>query len=160
MDRDFKFECLREAFSRSVGSTDALVDIFNLAQKIYDFCSESKVINKTAYWGEFIGELSTRAKHVLENNGISTFADILQRSDAELLRMENFGKGSLDEVKAVLVRMGLKNKSTISPEMQKDLDDRDSLTKRLKSTDWDSVTQEEIQSIKNEQVRLGIIARY
>ena len=47
-------------------------------------------------------DLSIRAFHVLHNAGIQTVGDLAEFSETELLRLENFGRKSLNEVKRIL----------------------------------------------------------
>ena len=52
-------------------------------------------------------ELSVRATNCLRSANISTVGELVQRPEAEMLKTKNFGKKSLDEIKAVLAGMGL-----------------------------------------------------
>lgn len=52
-------------------------------------------------------ELSVRAFNCLKNAGIVTIRDLVQRTESEMLKMKNFGRKSLNEVKEVLASMGL-----------------------------------------------------
>lgn len=52
-------------------------------------------------------ELSSRTAHCLESEGIKTLGDLVRRSETELLKLRNFGKTSLREVKKKLAEMGL-----------------------------------------------------
>jgi DNA-directed RNA polymerase subunit alpha len=52
-------------------------------------------------------ELSVRAYNCLRTASIRTIADLVQKSEAELLKTKNFGKKSLNEIKAILGEMGL-----------------------------------------------------
>jgi len=52
-------------------------------------------------------ELSSRAAHCLESEGIKTLDDLVKRSETELLKLRNFGKTSLREVKKKLAEIGL-----------------------------------------------------
>jgi DNA-directed RNA polymerase subunit alpha len=52
-------------------------------------------------------ELSVRASNCLKSTNIRTIADLVPRTEAELLKTKNFGKKSLDEIKAILGAMGL-----------------------------------------------------
>jgi DNA-directed RNA polymerase subunit alpha len=52
-------------------------------------------------------ELSVRAYNCLKTANIRTIADLVQKSEAELLKTKNFGKKSLNEIKGILVEMGL-----------------------------------------------------
>jgi len=53
-------------------------------------------------------ELSVRAANCLKAAGIVTIADLVQRTEADMLRTKNFGKKSLDEINDVMEGMGLK----------------------------------------------------
>jgi len=52
-------------------------------------------------------ELSVRATNCLRSANIATVGDLVQRAEAEMLKTKNFGKKSLDEIKALLTSMGL-----------------------------------------------------
>ncbi len=52
-------------------------------------------------------ELSVRSHNCLESAGIETVADLVRRSESEMLKFHNFGKKSLAEIKAVLDTMVL-----------------------------------------------------
>ncbi|HIB53810.1 MAG TPA: DNA-directed RNA polymerase subunit alpha [Nitrospirales bacterium] len=52
-------------------------------------------------------ELSVRAANCLKNAKIKTIGDLVQKTEAEMLRTKNFGKKSLNEIKEMLVDMGL-----------------------------------------------------
>jgi DNA-directed RNA polymerase subunit alpha len=52
-------------------------------------------------------ELSVRAYNCLKTANIRTIADLVQKSEAELLKTKNFGKKSLNEIKGILGEMGL-----------------------------------------------------
>ncbi len=52
-------------------------------------------------------ELSVRAANCLKNDNIVYIGDLVQRSEAEMLKTPNFGRKSLNEIKQVLEEMGL-----------------------------------------------------
>ena len=52
-------------------------------------------------------ELSVRAANCLKNANIKTIADLVQRTEAEMLKTKNFGRKSLNEIKEILSEMGL-----------------------------------------------------
>jgi DNA-directed RNA polymerase subunit alpha len=52
-------------------------------------------------------ELSVRAHNCLKNANIKTIGDLVQRTEHEMLRTKNFGRKSLNEIKEILVSMGL-----------------------------------------------------
>ena len=49
-------------------------------------------------------ELSVRASNCLKTANIRTIADLVQKTEAELLKTKNFGKKSLNEIKTILGR--------------------------------------------------------
>lgn len=52
-------------------------------------------------------ELSVRSANCLKNENIIYIGDLVQKSEQEMLKTPNFGRKSLNEIKAVLVEMGL-----------------------------------------------------
>ncbi len=52
-------------------------------------------------------ELSVRSANCLKNDNIIYIGDLVQKSEAEMLRTPNFGRKSLNEIKEVLAQMGL-----------------------------------------------------
>lgn len=52
-------------------------------------------------------ELSVRSANCLKNDNIVYIGDLIQKSEAEMLRTPNFGRKSLNEIKEVLAGMGL-----------------------------------------------------
>lgn len=53
-------------------------------------------------------ELSVRSYNCLKNANIKTIADLVQKSEQEMLRTKNFGRKSLNEIKEILHTMGLR----------------------------------------------------
>jgi DNA-directed RNA polymerase subunit alpha len=52
-------------------------------------------------------ELSVRSANCLKNDNIVYIGDLIQKTESEMLRTPNFGRKSLNEIKEVLVQMGL-----------------------------------------------------
>ena len=52
-------------------------------------------------------ELSVRSANCLQNANIKTIGDLVQKSEAEMLKTKNFGRKSLKEIKEILANMGL-----------------------------------------------------
>ena len=52
-------------------------------------------------------ELSVRSYNCLKNANITTIRELVQKSEPEMLRTKNFGRKSLNEIKEILVSMGL-----------------------------------------------------
>ncbi|MDE7012361.1 MAG: DNA-directed RNA polymerase subunit alpha, partial [Mailhella sp.] len=69
--------------------------------------SEAGDINENLFMSIDDLELSVRATNCLRGAQIATVGELVQRSENDMLKTKNFGKKSLDEIKALLVRMGL-----------------------------------------------------
>jgi DNA-directed RNA polymerase subunit alpha len=52
-------------------------------------------------------ELSVRSYNCLKNASIQTIRDLVQKTEAEMLRTKNFGRKSLNEIKEILSSMSL-----------------------------------------------------
>jgi len=52
-------------------------------------------------------ELSVRSYNCLKNANIQTIAELVQKTDGEMLKTRNFGRKSLNEIKEILEDMGL-----------------------------------------------------
>jgi len=64
-------------------------------------------------WWEKLGksvdemELSVRSYNCLKNANIKTIGELVQKTEAEMLKTKNFGRKSLNEIKEILTSMGL-----------------------------------------------------
>ena len=61
-------------------------------------------------------ELSVRASNCFKATNIRTIADLVPKTEAELLKTRNFGKKSLNEIKTMLGAMGLSLGMRLDPE--------------------------------------------
>jgi DNA-directed RNA polymerase subunit alpha len=52
-------------------------------------------------------ELSVRSYNCLKNANIRTIGELVQKTEAEMLKTKNFGRKSLNEIKEILATMGL-----------------------------------------------------
>src|SRR6266403_5680247 len=52
-------------------------------------------------------ELSVRSYNCLKNANIQSIGELVQKTEAEMLRTKNFGRKSLNEIKEILTNMGL-----------------------------------------------------
>lgn len=68
---------------------------------------ESRKINENLYRSVEELELSVRSANCLKNANIHLIGDLVQRSEAEMLKTQNFGRKSLNEIKDILAEMGL-----------------------------------------------------
>ncbi len=53
-------------------------------------------------------ELSVRSANCLKNSDISYIYELVQKTESEMLKTKNFGRKSLNEIKEILARMGLR----------------------------------------------------
>jgi len=68
---------------------------------------ESERLKELVHKGLEELELSVRALNSLHNENIKTIGDLVSKTDEDLLRFKNFGRKSLEEIKAALTTMGL-----------------------------------------------------
>ena len=64
-------------------------------------------------------ELSVRAANCLNNANITTVGELAQKTEAEMLKYRNFGKKSLNEIKAKILDMGLSLGMTFDSDLLK-----------------------------------------
>jgi DNA-directed RNA polymerase subunit alpha len=74
---------------------------------------EPKIDEETQKINEYLAmnvddlELSVRSSNCLKNANIRTVSDLVQKTEADLLKTRNFGKKSLNEIKGILADMNL-----------------------------------------------------
>ena len=68
---------------------------------------EVQKINENLYRSVEELELSVRSANCLKNARISLIGDLVQKTEAEMLKTQNFGRKSLNEIKDILAEMGL-----------------------------------------------------
>jgi DNA-directed RNA polymerase subunit alpha len=101
----------REAVA-SAGST--MLELVNLFAELAESqgLAIGPALDETALSGDLAIQiedlnLSVRSYNCLKREGINTVGDLVQKSEAELMDIRNFGQKSIDEVKAKLEDMGL-----------------------------------------------------
>ncbi|MGE0645124.1 MAG: DNA-directed RNA polymerase subunit alpha [Nitrospira sp.] len=103
----------RDALSTGAGILREHLDIFINPEERTEGKSEAgheeshRELNKNLTRSVNELELSVRAANCLKNANIKTIADLVQKSEGEMLRTKNFGKKSLNEIKEILSEMGL-----------------------------------------------------
>ncbi|MGQ0812829.1 MAG: DNA-directed RNA polymerase subunit alpha [Nitrospiraceae bacterium] len=103
----------RDALSTAAGILRDHLDIFINPEERTEAKPESgrdeqsHEINKNLFRSVNELELSVRAANCLKNANIRTIADLVQRTEVEMLKTKNFGKKSLNEIKELLTEMGL-----------------------------------------------------
>lgn len=68
---------------------------------------EQEKINDNLYRTVDELELSVRSANCLQNAGIKYIGELVQKTEAEMLKTKNFGRKSLNEIKEILGDMGL-----------------------------------------------------
>ncbi|MCG6881222.1 MAG: DNA-directed RNA polymerase subunit alpha [Deltaproteobacteria bacterium] len=68
---------------------------------------EDQEINENLFRPVSDLELSVRSANCLQNAKINLIGELVQKTDAEMLKTKNFGRKSLNEIKAILSDMGL-----------------------------------------------------
>ncbi len=103
----------RDALSTGAGILREHLDIFINPEERIEGKTEAgyeesqREVNKNLSRSVNELELSVRAANCLKNANIKTIADLVQKSEGEMLRTKNFGKKSLNEIKEILSEMGL-----------------------------------------------------
>ena len=69
--------------------------------------SQDEDVNENLYRPVSDLELSVRSANCLQNAKINLIGELVQKTDAEMLKTKNFGRKSLNEIKAILSDMGL-----------------------------------------------------
>jgi DNA-directed RNA polymerase subunit alpha len=64
-------------------------------------------VNENLYKSVDELELSVRSANCLKNAGIQFIGELVQKTEAEMLKTKNFGRKSLNEIKEILTEMGL-----------------------------------------------------
>ena len=68
---------------------------------------EPEKVNENLYRTVEELELSVRSANCLKNAGIKLIGELVSRSESEMLKTQNFGRKSLNEIKDILGEMGL-----------------------------------------------------
>jgi DNA-directed RNA polymerase subunit alpha len=103
----------RDALSEAASILREHLDIFVSPEDVGEAQPDQRkedergAINKNLFRSVNELELSVRAANCLKNANIKTIADLVQKTEMEMLRTKNFGKKSLNEIKEILAEMGL-----------------------------------------------------
>ena len=79
----------------------------SLEPEIQEPVIEKEKINDNLYRTVDELELSVRSANCLQNAGIKYIGELVQKTEAEMLKTKNFGRKSLNEIKEILSEMGL-----------------------------------------------------
>jgi DNA-directed RNA polymerase subunit alpha len=103
----------RDALSEAASILREHLDIFINPESVSESLPDQRKddeqggINKNLFRSVNELELSVRAANCLKNANIKTIADLVQKTEMEMLKTKNFGKKSLNEIKEILSEMGL-----------------------------------------------------
>ncbi len=103
----------QDALSTAAGILREHLDIFIHPEELTTPKAEARTeeggreVNKNLFRSVNELELSVRAANCLKNANIKTIADLVQKTEMEMLKTKNFGKKSLNEIKEILAEMGL-----------------------------------------------------
>jgi len=100
----------REAVASAGGTLLELVNLFSeLAEATSVTVGPAEDESLPSDYGITVEELnlSVRSYNCLKREGINTVGDLVEKSEAELMDIRNFGQKSIDEVKAKLEELGL-----------------------------------------------------
>ena len=79
----------------------------SLEPEVQEPIIEQEKINENLYRTVDELELSVRSANCLQNAGIKYIGELVQKTEAEMLKTKNFGRKSLNEIKEILSEMGL-----------------------------------------------------
>jgi len=79
----------------------------SLEPEIHETIIETDKVNDNLYRTVDELELSVRSANCLQNAGIKFIGELVQKTEAEMLKTKNFGRKSLNEIKEILSEMGL-----------------------------------------------------
>ncbi len=110
---DEALSCLRRVLAAYPNHTRAQLfykDVANSREMIIDDTLEKRAESRNRLLATPINEfeLSVRARNCLHKMKIQTLGDLLRFTEAELLSYKNFGETSLEEIKQLLAKRGLR----------------------------------------------------
>ena len=76
-------------------------------QHLEEAADDESKVNENLYRTVDELELSVRSANCLKNAGIKLIGELVSKSEAEMLKTQNFGRKSLNEIKDILTDMGL-----------------------------------------------------
>ena len=114
-----------QAITQAANILNGHISLFSLVQEEESLSADETVeaernensvdLNENLFKSVDELELSVRASNCLKNADIRTIADLVQKTEHEMLRGKNFGRKSLNEIKEILVSMGLHFNMKIDP---------------------------------------------
>jgi DNA-directed RNA polymerase subunit alpha len=75
--------------------------------EVHEIAEESQEFNENLFKRVDELELSVRSQNCLQNAGIEYIYQLVEKTEAEMLKTKNFGRKSLNEIKEILADLGL-----------------------------------------------------
>ncbi|MGA1842399.1 MAG: DNA-directed RNA polymerase subunit alpha [bacterium] len=97
-------------------------------------------------------DIPLRAANCLKNADIRTVAELVQRTEGEIMQIKNFGRKSLNSLKGILADMGLHlglDIKSLPPEAQKMIEERNQIVREsdyLQSEDEEDLSEPEVDN--------------
>jgi DNA-directed RNA polymerase subunit alpha len=95
-------------FDEALAASSQMIGMAAPSPNMADTSGDSNQINRFLLKKVDELELSVRSANCLKNDNIIYIGDLVQKTEAEMLRTPNFGRKSLNEIKEVLSSMGLR----------------------------------------------------
>jgi DNA-directed RNA polymerase subunit alpha len=95
-------------FDEAMAQSSQLIGMAAPATSVSEASGDTSQINRFLLKKVDELELSVRSANCLKNDNIIYIGDLVQKTEAEMLRTPNFGRKSLNEIKEVLSSMGLR----------------------------------------------------
>ena len=87
--------------------TEVFINFDENSPEDLDEVVQAPVLNENLWRSVSELELSVRSINCLQNAKIETIGDLVQKTEPQMLKTKNFGRKSLNEIKEILVAMGL-----------------------------------------------------
>ena len=87
--------------------TEVFINFDENSPEDLDAVVQAPVLNENLWRSVSELELSVRSINCLQNAKIETIGDLVQKTEPQMLKTKNFGRKSLNEIKEILVAMGL-----------------------------------------------------
>jgi DNA-directed RNA polymerase subunit alpha len=95
-------------FDEAIAASSAMIGMAATPAASVESSGDTSQINRFLLKKVDELELSVRSANCLKNDNIIYIGDLVQKTEAEMLRTPNFGRKSLNEIKEVLSSMGLR----------------------------------------------------
>ncbi|MEO5361344.1 MAG: DNA-directed RNA polymerase subunit alpha [Nitrospirota bacterium] len=106
-------EEIEEVAAREVADEEEAAPVISSPEPVEPANSQGREFNRNLMKTVDELEFSVRSQNCLKNADIKYIYELVQRNDHDMLKMKNFGRKSLDEIREVLLSLGLDFNSKI-----------------------------------------------